>query len=96
MRAILQDQGDDGTKPRLVNHLAYFNTSEDAASFSEYIKAEGYTLEKSPEQDAVAFSLVSPVSGDSFDQAIQLLKEKADELDGQYDGWGCPVILDLN
>lgn len=94
MRTILQEQGDDGTKPRLVNHLAYFNTSEDAAAFSKYVKGEGYKLEKSPEQDAVAFSLVSPVSGEAFDDAIQRLKEKADELDGQYDGWGCPVILD--
>jgi len=94
MRSILSDQGDDGAKPRLVNHVAYFNTDEDAEAFSEFVKGEGYKVEESPEVDAVGFSMVSPVSGEAFHEAVQLLKDKADELKGQYDGWGCSVVLD--
>ncbi|MBI1333891.1 MAG: hypothetical protein GC165_13540 [Armatimonadetes bacterium] len=94
MRGILQEHGDDGTKSRSVKHVAYFNTPEGIDGFSKYVQEAGYTLEESPEKDAVAFSNESSVVGEAFDESVQHLKEKAEEFDGQYDGWGCSVVLD--
>lgn len=94
MRSILRDQGDDGSKPRLVHHVAYFNTEEEIAGFSAYVQEVGYTLDKSPEKDAVSFSQISAVVGNTFDEAVQRLKNKAGEFNGQYDGWGCSVVLE--
>ena len=90
----MQEVGDDGSKPRLVNHVAYFNTAEDKNKFVAHIRRSEYTLEKSPEPDAVAFSRVSPVASPEFDQVVESLKEIIDRFDGQYDGWGCAVVLE--
>ena len=92
VRANLLQHGDDGTKPRTVDHLAYFNTPAEADQYREIITQRGYTLEsRGEEYNEVAFTKDSSVVGPVFDDEIAYLTVTASRLNGDYDGWGCVV-----
>lgn len=94
MRHVLEQQGDNGTAPRKVDHLAYFASESDLERFSQYVTEKGYTVLDPPDEDAIAFSKDSSVVGCEFEKEIADLRAKANELDGQYDGWGCTIVPD--
>lgn len=93
MRQIMSDVGDDGSTPRDVHHVAYFDNKKDAKEFVKYVQSHGFRVEKSPEHDAVKFTHVAPVARPTFDEVVNTLKEKVFEFNGQYDGWGCSIIM---
>lgn len=92
LRSLLLNQGDDGTKIRPVEHLASFNTDIDAGNYAAFVVSRGYALGEAEEEHAVAFSRDSTIVGEAFDEELNVLRKKADELDGQYEGWGCSVV----
>jgi len=94
LRKLLSDQGDDGSKERPVDHLAYFNSEEDSSAFAAYVLSQGFVVGEIDEEFGVSFTKTSSVVGEEFDQELATLREKADAMNGQYDGWGCPVSLD--
>lgn len=91
LRETLKQHGDVHSKPRQVDHFAYFNTDHEAAAYMIFVQERGYTLETTEQENAVAFYKVSPVEGEEFDQQLAILIAKASELNGDYDGWACPV-----
>ena len=93
VRANLYKHGDDGTKVRTVDHLAYFNTPSEADAYRDFVLQRGYTLEpRGEEYNEVAFTKDASVAGPEFDIKIQLLTLTAERLGGDYDGWGCVVV----
>lgn len=56
-----------------------------------YVQDLGFALEASNVDNSVAFTKNSAVVGRAFDEEIQMLRKKAVDLRGEYDGWGCPV-----
>lgn len=93
VRAVLLSHGDDGTKSRVVDHLAYFETQHEAAAYMTFVQDLGFTLGEANQENGVAFTKDSPVVGQIFDDELTSLRVKAIELNGQYDGWGCPLAL---
>jgi hypothetical protein len=92
MRHVLEQQGDDGTAVRKVDHLAYFADDGDLALYSQFVTERGYVILDPPDDDAIAFTKESSVIGVEFEAEIEKLRTKAIELDGQYDGWGCTIV----
>ena len=92
VRSALAKHGDNGTQPRLVEHLAYFKTQSDAESYKYFLRDYGFTIGTSDQEFGVAFFKQSSVVGEVFDKEIALLNAKAEILNGEYDGWGCPIV----
>lgn len=91
LRDMLKQHGDDGTKPRVVDHFAIFKTQHEAAAYMTYVLGLGFTVVESESEDCVSFTKESAVVGEQFDNEILAISMKAVELNGEYDGWGCPV-----
>ncbi|MBI1333889.1 MAG: hypothetical protein GC165_13530 [Armatimonadetes bacterium] len=91
IRQTLLQHGDDGTKLRTVDHLAYFGSQHDQAAYMTFVQENGFTLGDCDDDFSVAFTKESAVVGEEFDREIAALELKAMELNGDYDGWGCPV-----
>lgn len=92
VRIELRKLGDNCTKPRPVDHLAYFKTMDSTQAFMDYVILRGYTLSSTNHEFGVGFVKDSPVIGVAFDQELKVLRSKIKELKGDYDGWGCPAI----
>lgn len=91
VRNALRSEGDNGTKIRTVDHLAYFKTMEATQAFMEWVMANGYTLNNSNHEFGVGFVRDCAVAGPEFDREVAVLTSKVKSMKGEYDGWGCPV-----
>jgi regulator of RNase E activity RraB len=91
IRMTLRQNGDNGTKPRVVEHLAYFKTMDATQAFMEWVMANGYTLDNSNHEFGVKFVKECVVAGQTFDSELAMLRSKVKGMKGEYDGWGCPV-----
>jgi len=93
----LEQHGDPLTTPREVNHYVYFEDRATATSFAMAGEEEGFTSQlKEPDADNDHFSVIlthqSPVDLDTISEITQRLSERAEELDGDYDGWECKLV----
>ena len=93
VRATLRQHGDDGTKVRTVDHLAYFQNQHDMSAYMTFVHDLGFTLQDSVHEFAVAFTKDTPVVEADFDRELAIIQAKAKALNGEYDGWGCPVAI---
>lgn len=91
----LQEHGDDTSKPRNIDHFAYFATAAARDSFVEELRERGMTIDgtdKNEEGDlpyTVSFSQsLAPIEIFTVTCELQGL---AESLDGDYDGWGCAI-----
>ncbi len=91
VRDALRKEGDNGTKTRTVDHLAYFKTMDATQAFMEWVMEKGYTISPSNHEFGVGFVRDSAVAGPAFDSELAMLRSKVKSLKGDYDGWGCPV-----
>jgi hypothetical protein len=91
VRAALRQQGDPGTKPRMVDHLAYFKTMDSTQAFMQWVIDNGYTISPNNHEFGVEFCKESPIVGQAFENDLAVIKGKVKSLKGDYDGWGCPV-----
>jgi len=94
----LTKAGDNLSKPRQVDHWLYFKTEDDRSKFVAYCSNEHYKIEgKNFLKDAtlhyqLQISRVDNVDLSSISKITILLRKKASELNGSYDGWETIVI----
>lgn len=93
----LEQHGDPLTTPREVIHYIYFEDRATAESYSMAAEEDGFTTEvREPDDEVEAFRVIlthkSAVDLDTISEITQRLAERADELDGDYDGWECQLV----
>jgi len=92
----LSDLGDDLTRSRLIDHVAFFETRQDRELFVDFILKADFEIVSLPEPDDmrtrfdVVFSRNDPPA--KIDQSVLPLVSKAKALGGAYEGWKCEVI----
>jgi uncharacterized protein (TIGR01619 family) len=97
----LKERGDALTKPREVDHWAYFPSASARDAFVEKTLAAGFSLRSASENDrstsagnrfvAQLYRSTVPEAGD-MTEATLALSELAAEFGGEYDGWESPVV----
>ncbi len=88
----LAERGDAHEIPREIDHFAYFPDARSAETFARWVEGEGFvgiTVEANDGQHGVQFKRVDPA--DKIDSVTIPLFNRAIELGGDYDGWGCSV-----
>ena len=95
----LQEYGDKLHVPRQVEHLALFDSRARAELFLSQMADEGFLAGDSPhpQEDgrwSAQLHRIDPVTLDHINAIVHLLRERAAQLEGAYDGWGCMVIED--
>ena len=100
-RLIYQIQMDGDTMvPRVLEHCLYFKTKEKRKEFLEKVETEGFRRideradEVVDETNEYPYQLVVGREDDFKDtnRVTWYLMETAEELDGEYDGWGCVTV----
>ena len=100
-RLIYQIQKDGDTMvPRVLDHCLYFKTKEKRKEFLDEVVKEGFKEIFEGVDDNIDLSAEYPyqlVVGreDDFrdtNRVTWYLMETAEELDGEYDGWGCVTV----
>ncbi len=95
----LEEHGDDGTAVRQVDHWAYFDSYEKALSFLAWVKLNRFESEdtKPHKTDGGEYSIKFHHQTDLLLQTITghtlKLRCKAEELGGEYDGWGTSIEI---
>jgi Regulator of ribonuclease activity B/Family of unknown function (DUF695) len=94
----LAENGDIATKVRKVDHWAYFPTRQAADEFAKWAEENGYSnVEVAAAEDAnLPFVVRSSHDGtmlpDDISRHALELHQKAQALNGTYDGWETAVI----
>lgn len=96
----LIESGDSLTTPRPVDHYASFPTKADRAAFIKAVTDAGYEVvsekyNKEPDCEtpfSVGLQRVSAVEFDIIDEMTFELFDLAMENNGDYEGWGSPVV----
>ena len=100
-KLIYQIQMDGDTMvPRVLEHCLYFKTKEKRKEFLEKVETEGFRRideradEVVDETNEYPYQLVVGREDDFKDtnRVTWYLMETAEELDGEYDGWGCITV----
>lgn len=100
-KLIYQIQMDGDTMvPRVLEHCLYFKTKEKRKEFLEKVETEGFRRideradEVVDETNEYPYQLVVGREDDFKDtnRVTWYLMETAEELDGEYDGWGCVTV----
>ncbi|MEY5049488.1 MAG: hypothetical protein RLZZ175_2847 [Bacteroidota bacterium] len=91
---VLEENGDDLTQPREVDHWIYFNTIEDRTKYVEEVKNEGFTIVNETKLDdrkempySLQISRFDNVDLNSVNDYVLYLWALAEEYNGDYDGW---------
>ena len=98
----LSESGDPLTPSRTVEHYANFANEADRAAFTSVAEAAGFkklSEERSDEDDdefpfSVTLQRDHAVDWDTIDEMTFTLFELAGEHNGQYEGWGSPVVTE--
>lgn len=96
----LENQGDKLQKERPVDHWIYFSSKDDRENFLNAINDKNFeVVEKGKTKDeSRAFSLrlsrVDKADYENVNEYVMYLWEKAQEFNGDYDGWETLVIKD--
>jgi len=92
----LEQQGDNLTKERMVDHWIYFDTEHDMQNYISEIKKQGFKVINSEQDEDKSYVLhverLDKVDYHSVNDYVLYLWELAGEHNGVYDGWGCNVI----
>ena len=100
-KLIYQIQMDGDTMvPRVLEHCLYFKTQKARKEFLEKVETEGFRRideradEVVDETNEYPYQLVVGREDDFKDtnRVTWYLMETAEELDGEYDGWGCVTV----
>jgi len=95
VRQQLEKHGDNSNNERRIDHLALLPSGAARTAFIRYLQAEGFVVDSAPDepnsegQFSVEFSRVDRPA--QIDEIVLPLFQKAVELSGVYDGWGCNV-----
>jgi uncharacterized protein (TIGR01619 family) len=96
----LSESGDSLETPRAVDYFANFASPEDRSAFIAEVVDKGYEVvgqkfRDEPDADlpySVNLKRVSPIDWDTIDEYTFELFDLAREHEGEYDGWGSPVV----
>lgn len=97
----LSESGDPLTIPRPVDHFANFKTPEERSQFLDALAPE-FSLVNQEYRDepdcerpySVELQRVSPVDFETIDDITYELLELARRFDGEYEGWGSPIVTE--
>ena len=93
---ILEEQGDDASKERLVDHWIYFKTEADMQKFTAEIKKHNFEIISSKQDEEKIFVMnvgrMDNIEYHSVNDYVLYLWALAAECNGMYDGWGCPIV----
>ena len=99
--AQLEKNGDKLTEEREVDHWIYFKTELDRTNFEEEVLKKAFQVRNKDfnnEYGENPYRLVitrkDKVGWGDIDGYTLLLWELADQFNGDYDGWECPVIVE--
>lgn len=91
----LKKFGDNFEIPREIDHFLYFNTEDERAIFIKYAEDQGFTVKGIETKDSgqnkymLLLTKESTINYKQMNECTTNLYEKALELNGEYDGWGC-------
>lgn len=94
----LESHGDDGSAPRKIEHWAYFDSQESAATFVAWAKGEGLKPDRENSHQTedgrycVRLFHHGTVKLEDINHYTVALKHKAAEYGGEYDGWETMVL----
>jgi regulator of RNase E activity RraB len=98
-RRVLQqlaEAGDDPALARTVDHFAYLPTAEAAERAASALREAGFAVEKPKATDEGNFALTfhdeTALADQRIDRRIDQILDILLPLEGDYDGWGCPVV----
>jgi hypothetical protein len=90
--------GDDGSRPRNIDHWVYFPSESAAQPFIEWAMSDRFTFEarySGPGDDGrycARLSHVGALTNRDVSSHTLALMRKAGEFGGDYDGWETPVL----
>jgi regulator of RNase E activity RraB len=91
----LKKAGDRLEHPRPIDHFALFEDEAHARAFAEACGAIGFDVDARPLEDGSGWSAratrVDPAELAHVHEVATSLLLLAEEHQGRYDGWGCPV-----
>ena len=89
----LQHHGDDPRLSRPVDHYLSLPDEAALAEFEAGIEGQGFTVTAELRDGHMHVHLVreDPVRLDHLSSIVWSLRERAERLLGEYDGWGCPI-----
>lgn len=94
----LESANDQTEQARPIDHYTYFDAETDAHRFSSNAQEAGFTLgninppEEDREQWQVHLQFTSSALPEDIHQQTLKLSSLAEETNGYYDGWGCPIV----
>jgi len=88
----LVSEGDDPSKSRAIDHLAYLPNASAAESLRAYLSNEGFTVsEPRAAGDVLALPFERQDVPNNIDEVVLPIVRRVRKLGGNYDGWGCEV-----
>ncbi len=89
--------GDQLDVPRMIDHSIHFRTVEARERFAREVAALGFETDVATDGDGlVRFGLIvrraDPTRLEHVHAVVCDLIERAEEVGGQYDGWGAPLV----
>lgn len=94
----LRDSGDKLEVKRPVDHLIYFETEADIDRFLKEVEGKGFEIvsREPTELEGYRWLLLlrrdDPVDNRSVDEYVLFLWQKAQDTNGDYDGWGSTIV----
>jgi len=94
--AHMQELGDRPEVPRELDHYAYFAGMEQAARASAALRRHGFRVDEMVADDdgrvCVGFHRIDHLVGGRADAVAWEILDIVLEDDGEYDGWGAPIM----
>ena len=94
----LTEHEDNLNLPRPIDHTAFFPDKKYAQEFVDYASKDGFEIVSVAKDGffsgrrCVEFNRVDIPS--NIDDIVLSVFDKVVELQGEYDGWGCPIVAD--
>lgn len=92
LREQLEGHGDHMDQPRMIDHFAYFPDAAARTRFALAVTALGFRVTGQDDDEAFPLLFQRRDRPDVMDDISIELMELARAQNGDYDGWGCPVV----
>ena len=94
----LGNHGDDLQQAREIDHWVYFQSKSKLKSFLQFLKEQKFEVKQTGrEKPLIGKHFVNFVRVDipaNINPVVDELYLKCEELQGEYDGWGCTVVTE--
>jgi hypothetical protein len=88
----LTSQGDDISKSRIIDHVAYLPSDKSAETLRDYLKLQGFSV-GAPKLggSSIGLNFERTDAPAQIDDVVIPIAQRIRDLGGDYDGWGCEV-----